>query len=856
MAEASSWGEAGGDMAHGDGDGDGDGDALSWMDFSSKEFVKEYREIERLAAAVDPETEPFRSKYKAMERLEALQRRAAWYAAPAQTVDEGKETSQSAREVEEAKDMVALLDQRIGALAVDTEQLGLAQRSLLLAIERLKTNEDRHAEVLQHSYNLLGVIWSNRNEHQKAEAYLLEAERIYKHHSPGRSVSSHVADRGVLLPFYVDDLDSCLPTACGDGQTEASAAAPVIQNGVVNQDETGEAAAPASECSRMPSSTMESSREGHEDVVVANKTPEGPEPSKGSNLRGPSDPQNEVLGSGDRDSSIGRMVGTTEMGRPCSIHGTSEHLLPDERGSSVEEEKASDGGSNRGSEEGKGGERTPRQGVADQTVKAGKQLSQRMEILYTLTAFYLAQVYERLNETRKSAAYCMTTLNRQLEYGDTFECLEWVRNCTQLAEFYTQEGELSNALYCLSAAQAVLAKNSGEFSKSGFSAVDAEANIMLSRGRVHMRCLGMSRDRAVDREGEEEAQDAGVDESEKRDQEGEEAAQDAGADESEKRRISGAGSVPNGSGCGRAGDVCVVQQEKPEERKEEEEGAVRTESHARQKVGEAEEDGNQRSCAAVTPNFRKLNLPVPSPEDEFGSKDGLVVDYQGAVRQFNEGMKYFKRALERYVLDGFVTDHFFILMDISTIHKYLAYFEKNVKRCSQIHKRRATRLEVLAEQLNPDAYPLIWKQLNTELGAIYREVAERLSEVDASAAKVAAAALQSVTFYERVFSVSDVGKIQEDHHRNLTIAFSLARMYQKLHGCSKEEAVSSLLQRDGGDSLAYLKKSLDMYNFVVEYGSKHYVQGMQEHIALCKEMAELLPASIAAQASGYRQVQR
>ncbi|GBG73927.1 hypothetical protein CBR_g17642 [Chara braunii] len=275
-----------------------------------------------------------------------------------------------------------------------------------------------------------------------------------------------------------------------------------------------------------------------------------------------------------------------------------------------------------------------------------------------------------------------------------------------------------------------------------------------------------------------------------------------GVDESEKR-ISAAGRVPNGSGCGKAGDACV-RQEKPEGRKKE--GVVCTERHAQQK--------------------------------------------------FNEGMEYFKRALEHYFLDGFVTDHFFILVEISTVHKYLAYFEMNVKRCSQIHKRRAARLEVLVEHFNPDAYPPIRKQLNTELGAIYRETADRLSEVDAPAAKVAAAALESVTFYERVFNVSEVGKIQDDPHRNLTIAFSLARMYEKLHGCCKEKDVSSLLMTDGGEPLEHLKKSLDMYNFVVEYGSKHNIQAKEEHIALCKEMAELLPASIAAQVSGYGRLQR
>eukprot|EP00474_Spongospora_subterranea_P003812 CRZ04270.1 hypothetical protein [Spongospora subterranea] len=81
-----------------------------------------------------------------------------------------------------------------------------------------------------------------------------------------------------------------------------------------------------------------------------------------------------------------------------------------------------------------------------------------LEALYTQTCFYLAQIYTKQNETVKAAFYCHRTLNRQLTLRSTtlqFDPVEWSSNCIKLSAFYISSGRLSQARYCLDAAEAI-----------------------------------------------------------------------------------------------------------------------------------------------------------------------------------------------------------------------------------------------------------------------------------------------------------------------------------------------------------------------------------------------------------------
>ncbi|XP_033100856.1 KIF-binding protein-like [Anneissia japonica] len=88
---------------------------------------------------------------------------------------------------------------------------------------------------------------------------------------------------------------------------------------------------------------------------------------------------------------------------------------------------------------------------------------QEFEKLYTHTLYYLAQVYGGLKENHKSASYCQTTLQRQLQY-DQYEPLEWALNCATLSQYYITESRYTQARHCLASASFIfsLHKDKGE----------------------------------------------------------------------------------------------------------------------------------------------------------------------------------------------------------------------------------------------------------------------------------------------------------------------------------------------------------------------------------------------------------
>lgn len=61
--------------------------------------------------------------------------------------------------------------------------------------------------------------------------------------------------------------------------------------------------------------------------------------------------------------------------------------------------------------------------------------SNRFEMAYTHTLYYLAQVYKNLQQYERAGQYCHTTLQRQLEYKQ-FVPLEWAINAATLSQYY------------------------------------------------------------------------------------------------------------------------------------------------------------------------------------------------------------------------------------------------------------------------------------------------------------------------------------------------------------------------------------------------------------------------------------
>ncbi len=74
---------------------------------------------------------------------------------------------------------------------------------------------------------------------------------------------------------------------------------------------------------------------------------------------------------------------------------------------------------------------------------------------YTLTIFYYAQAFTKLNFRNKAIKYCSITLKRQIENNE-FDLKDCVNNCINLSEFYIENQHYAQAEYILIAALSIL----------------------------------------------------------------------------------------------------------------------------------------------------------------------------------------------------------------------------------------------------------------------------------------------------------------------------------------------------------------------------------------------------------------
>ncbi|KAJ2950198.1 hypothetical protein O0L34_g11558 [Tuta absoluta] len=78
-----------------------------------------------------------------------------------------------------------------------------------------------------------------------------------------------------------------------------------------------------------------------------------------------------------------------------------------------------------------------------------------LEKAYTLTLYYLAQVFGCLKENLKSAIYCHVTLRRQLQYSD-YEPIDWALNSATLSQYFAEQSGFFQSRHHLAAASTIL----------------------------------------------------------------------------------------------------------------------------------------------------------------------------------------------------------------------------------------------------------------------------------------------------------------------------------------------------------------------------------------------------------------
>jgi KIF-binding protein len=112
--------------------------------------------------------------------------------------------------------------------------------------------------------------------------------------------------------------------------------------------------------------------------------------------------------------------------------------------------------------------------------------------------------------------------------------------------------------------------------------------------------------------------------------------------------------------------------------------------------------------------FREFEQPFPHV--------ALPTDIEGCKSLFRQANTQFKKALEVFVLDGYVTEHIEVLFSQSRLYKSLGLLEKSGERKASMLEKRREMLEPLMKELNPKAYPATWQKILVEVSEIINDL--------------------------------------------------------------------------------------------------------------------------------------
>ncbi|GLI71316.1 hypothetical protein VaNZ11_016475, partial [Volvox africanus] len=243
--------------------------------------------------------------------------------------------------------------------------------------------------------------------------------------------------------------------------------------------------------------------------------------------------------------------------------------------------------------------------------------------------------------------------------------------------------------------------------------------------------------------------------------------------------------------------------------------------------------------------LRFSGLSIPSPDFFPWGLEALAADFAAARELLNTGMPYFKAALSYYQLDGWVTDHVGIVMDMSNMYRCLAGFEADPARAAAMHRCRAQLLEPLSGALNPDHYPGLSRSIDLELAHVYREISDVRELQGGAAAKVAAAAAASAKYYQRFlrsFASSETGAMpdrvdQDNEPYFLMASFGLGRMLHRMRGGAGQGGGQANAEGSYESLVIAAHRHLQ---WTSEYVKRHGLEGWTQEAQAAEELSELL----------------
>ncbi|XP_002737383.1 KIF-binding protein-like [Saccoglossus kowalevskii] len=450
-----------------------------------------------------------------------------------------------------------------------------------------------------------------------------------------------------------------------------------------------------------------------------------------------------------------------------------------------------------------------------------------MEKLHTLTLYYLAQIYGKLDDKDKSAMYCHTTLQRQLETKQ-YDAIDWAVNCATLSQYYLTADNFTQARHCLASASHIFSEALETYVQKDPSEIseNEEDDPVQYRKADIARCwtkycillLQTSKDKLQSEEISDEA-------TERREQLLQEC-------ESDRQSASATSNDNRDDGAGEETKTNEAEGAACEEKEDVEE---KEDNH---KDAESEKD-----MAKLSLRFQSLELTSL----ESAVSDKLVTSFEEARSVFLVGQKYILEAKEYYVIDGHVTDNISIVQDHSHLFKLLAFFEPDLERQCKMHKRRLDMLQDVLQDLNSQHYLAYCRQLQYEMAETYSGMVDlKISLTEVSNQRITPHAISKInslisqsikmyeTFIESLKSPDGVmpEKLEDDLVKPTLVAyFCMGRL------------LSKYITIDLDTKLEFLDKSIEKYRFVVNYLNKNtqFIGILRTEYEICQEMISLVP---------------
>ena len=266
-----------------------------------------------------------------------------------------------------------------------------------------------------------------------------------------------------------------------------------------------------------------------------------------------------------------------------------------------------------------------------------------------------------------------------------------------------------------------------------------------------------------------------------------------------------------------------------------------------------DQDGQcvQQDDSATESKNRDCTFELELTAFENNITDNCVKNFEQARQIFLVVQTWINHAKVYYSLDEHCTDYVEITQDCSNLFKLLSYFETECERQCKMHKRRVDMLLALLDELNPQFYLLICRQVMFELAEVYSAILDLKLSINEqtenpptrhAVQKINLLAQQSLDKFSAYIDSLKTPekqlpeKFSDDDERPALLAHLFSG---RLH--------SKFIESDVGKHVACLKRSIECYKYVVDYCDRNpsVKEKMMAEFGICEDMVALLPAKIA-----------